>query len=136
VPFLVTGEETGGEYARVRCDVSAGAQGPPLHYHTTYTESFEVVEDKLDVLLGGKKDYAVLTKDQTAFAPMGTLHRFWNSGDEPCAFMADVRSAMNFEKIFRANCGLAADGKVNDKGVPKRSPTRPGFARRRREPRR
>lgn len=30
VTFLVTPEETNGEYVRVRCYVPAGAQGPPL----------------------------------------------------------------------------------------------------------
>ncbi len=97
VTFLVTGEETGGEYARVRCDVPAGAQGPPLHYHTTYAESFEVVEGRLDVGVGSKKSHVVLEQGETAFAPVGVLHRFWNESDEPCAFMAEVRPARNFK---------------------------------------
>ena len=118
VTFLRTADETDGEYVRVRCDVPAGVQGPPLHYHTAFTESFEVVEGTLYVCIGSK-DPIALRPGQKAFAGLGVVHRFWNEGLEPCAFEAEIRPASNFEETIRAGFGLARDGRVNAKGVPK-----------------
>lgn len=119
VTFLVTAEETRGEYARVRCDVPAGVQGPPLHYHLGYTESFEVVEGRLDMCVGSKENHVVLEEGQSAFVPPGVPHRFWNPSDEPVVFDAEVRPPQAWVKAGQAMRGLAADGKLNDKGIPK-----------------
>lgn len=116
--FLVTGEETGGEYVRVKAKLPPRAPGPPLHFHLAYTESFEVVEGRLDLELG-KKNHVVLTRGQSAFAPLKVPHRFWNATDEPTVFEAEVRPAGKFEESIRATDGLARDGKTNHKGVPK-----------------
>ena len=49
VTFLATAEETNGDYVRIRNETSAGAPGPVMHYHLTYTEAFEMLEGRLDV---------------------------------------------------------------------------------------
>ncbi len=48
VTFLVTAQETDGEYVRIRNETSAGAQGVVMHYHLAYTEAFEVLQGSLD----------------------------------------------------------------------------------------
>ncbi|MDQ4071907.1 MAG: cupin domain-containing protein [Actinomycetota bacterium] len=116
--FLVTGEETAGEYVRVKTELPPRAPGPPMHFHLAYTESFEMVEGRLDLCVG-RRNHVVLTRGQSALAPLEVPHRFWNATDEPTVFEAEIRPAGNFEKSIRAADGMARDGKTNDKGVPK-----------------
>ena len=116
--FLVTCEETGGEYARVRAELPPRARGVPMHFHLSYTESFEVLEGRLDLCVG-KKNHVVLTRGQSDFAPLKVPHRFWNATDEPTVFEAEIRPAANFEKAIRVADGMARDGRTNAKGVPK-----------------
>ena len=89
-----------------------------MHYHLSYTESFEVLEGTMDVCVGDEDNHLVLGEDESAFVPLDTAHRFWNSSAEPVVFEVEIRPARNFEKALRAAFGLAQDGKTNDKGVP------------------
>ena len=90
-----------------------------MHYHLAYTEAFEVLQGSLDVCVGTKENHLVLTEGESAFVPLNTVHRFWNSSTEPVVFEVEIRPARNFEKSLRAAFGLAREGKTNDKGVPK-----------------
>lgn len=40
---------------KIKDELLAGSAGPPLHYHLAYTETFEVLEGKLEVCVGGRK---------------------------------------------------------------------------------
>jgi mannose-6-phosphate isomerase-like protein (cupin superfamily) len=119
VTFLATTEETNGEYVRIRNETSAGARGVVMHYHLAYTEAFEVLEGSLDVCVGTKENHLVLAEGDSAFVPLNTAHRFWNSSTEPVVFEVEIRPARNFEKAIRAQFGLVNDGKTNDKAIPK-----------------
>jgi mannose-6-phosphate isomerase-like protein (cupin superfamily) len=119
VTFLATAKETNGEYVRIRNEAAAGAPGPVMHYHLVYTEAFKVLKGSLDVWVGGKENHLVLTEGKSAFVPLNTEHRFCNSSTEPVVFEVEIRPARNFEQSLRAAFGLARDGKVNQKGVPK-----------------
>ena len=55
----------------------------------------------------------------SAFVPLNTAHRFWNSSTEPVVFEVEIRPARNFEKALRAQFGLVRDGKTTDKAVRK-----------------
>lgn len=116
--FLTTGEETGGEFARVRVELPAGGSGPPLHYHLTFTETFEVMEGTLDMYVGGRKHHRMLKSGDSAHAPVKVPHTFWNSSEEPVVFEAEMRPAQPFENTIRTAFGMARDGKTNKKGVP------------------
>ena len=119
VTFLATAEETNGEYVRIRNETSAGAPGVVMHYHLAYTEAFEVLEGNLDVCVGTEENHLVLAEGESAFVPLNTAHRFWNSSTEPVVFEVEIRPARNFEKALRAHFGLVQDGKTNDKAIPK-----------------
>ena len=119
VSFLSTAEETNGEYVRIRNETSAGAPGVVMHYHLAYTEAFKELEGSLDMCVGSKENHLVLTEDESAYVPLNTVHRFWNSSTEPVVFEVEMKPARNFEKSLRAFFGLAQVGKTNDKGVPK-----------------
>jgi mannose-6-phosphate isomerase-like protein (cupin superfamily) len=116
ITFLVNGQETNGEYVKAKIELPAEATGPPMVYHLAYTEAFEVLQGQLDLAIGGKKDHRVLAAGEKAFVPLSTLHRFWNSSNEPAVFIVEVRPARQFEAMMRAICGLANDGKANKAG--------------------
>jgi mannose-6-phosphate isomerase-like protein (cupin superfamily) len=115
--FLATAEETNGELLKVKAEIPAGTPGVPLHYHLTFTEGFEVLEGRLDLLVG--EGHLVLGSDESAMVPLGTAHRFWNAGSKPAIFEAEIRPARKMEQSLRAMVGLARDGKTDDRGVPK-----------------
>ncbi len=119
VTFLASAEETDGEYVRIRNETSAGAQGVVMHYHLAYTEAFEVLSGTLDVCVGSKENYLVLGEGESVFVPLNTAHRFWNSSTEPVVFEVEIRPARNFEKALRTQFGLVADGRTNEKAIPK-----------------
>ena len=50
--------------------------------------------------------------------PAGTAHRFRNAGEETAHFVCEVRPALGFEQLIETMFGLAADEKVNRKGMP------------------
>jgi mannose-6-phosphate isomerase-like protein (cupin superfamily) len=116
--FLATAEETNGELLKYRSEVPAGSPGVPLHYHLAFTERFEVLEGRLDIRVGARKNHVVLTPGQWAFVPLDTPHRFWNDSAEPVIFVTEIRPARKMEQSLRAEYGLARDGKTNKKGVP------------------
>ena len=119
VTFLASRDDSDGSYVRIRNETSAGSRGVVLHYHLTYTEAFEVLEGRLDMSVGNKQNHLALAAGSSAFVPVRTAHRWWNSSSEPVVFEVEVRPARNFEKALRAQFGLVADGKTNDKAVPK-----------------
>ena len=125
VTFLATAKETNGEYVGIRNETAPGAPGVVLHYHLTYSEAFKVLEGSLDMCVGSKKNHLVLTEGDSAFVPLNTVHRLWNSSTEPVVFEVEIRPARNFEKSLRAAFGLAEDGKTNDKGYRRTSSSSP-----------
>lgn len=91
--------------------------GNELHYHTSFTETFEVTEGILGIELDGRKIY--LKPGQSATAPTYSKHRFFNnSANSTVRFRVRVSPARNFEQMLRIAYGLANDGKTNAKGVP------------------
>jgi mannose-6-phosphate isomerase-like protein (cupin superfamily) len=116
--FLATSEETGGEFVKIKDELPAGSVGVPMHYHLAYTETFEVLQGKLDVCVSGKKTHVVLKSGESVHVPIRTPHRFWNGGDEPGVFVCEIRPARQWEKSIRTAFGLARDGKTNRFGIP------------------
>jgi len=115
--FLKTSEETGGEYTLMEIDVAPGGGTRP-HYHKTYTESFEVIEGSLEVLVGDQKHF--LRAGEKAVVPRNTLHRFHNATDETVRFLCEMRPGQpGFEKTLKVGYGLASDGLTRSHGTPK-----------------
>lgn len=118
ISFPITGEETGGRLVKIRDRLPAGASGPPLHYHLAFTETFEVLEGRLDLRVGGKKNHQVLESGESVPVPLKAPHAFWNGGGEPIVFTCEIRPARRFERSIRAAFGLMRDGRTNRAGVP------------------
>ena len=120
VTFVETAASTAGERTVLELRLAPGG-GNPLHLHDTYDETFEVLEGTLHCDLDGET--VRLEAGDSLTAPRGRPHRFY-AGSEPARFRVTMRPAhAGFERGLAIACGLAVDGLVDEKGLPK------GFAR-------
>lgn len=116
VTFLETSEETGGERVTVEVELAPGGKNG-LHYHTTYREHFEVIKGELGLQAG--KEILYLRRGGTADVALYVRHLFFNpSKKEPVTFRVTISPAGGFEDTLRIAYGLAADGRVDKKGIP------------------
>ncbi|TLS51737.1 cupin domain-containing protein [Paenibacillus antri] len=117
VTFLTTAAESEGAYEYVKVELAPGG-GNGLHYHRTYSERFEAVEGELHLEVDGL--LRSLRPGESATAPPGTKHRFFNPGPDPIVFHTKIEPARCFEPMLRIAYGLARDGRVRPKsGIPR-----------------
>jgi quercetin dioxygenase-like cupin family protein len=117
VTFLQTHEDTGGKMTKVEVELSSGG-GVGVHFHKTYSETFEVLEGNLKIQL----DTAIhsLFKGQSAKAEPYIIHRFFNDSSTSCTFNVCLEPASKgFEQALQVGYGLARDGQTNKKGMPR-----------------
>jgi quercetin dioxygenase-like cupin family protein len=116
--FLETSAESGGTRTLIDIELAAGGGNAP-HRHLEFAERFKVLEGTVTVRVGD--DEHVLGPGETACAPIGTLHCFANRTEEPARFQVELLPGhRGFEQALQIAYGLAQDGLVNGKGIPKR----------------
>ena len=117
VTFLETCDETGGLRTVVDLTVSPGG-GNVLHTHRSYDERFAVLEGSLGVQVG--RHVAVLGPGGSATAHAGVPHRWFNPGTRPARVLVTLTNGhAGFERALRVAYGLARDGLVDGRGVPR-----------------
>ena len=115
--FLETSASTGGRRTLIEIELAPGGGNPP-HYHTNFSERFEVLEGELQVLLGTETQ--TLRPGETKTAYRNTLHCFKNPTDKTVRFLVDIQpGSTGFERALQIAYGLATDGKANKQGLPK-----------------
>jgi mannose-6-phosphate isomerase-like protein (cupin superfamily) len=85
--------------------------------NVTFTEKFTVMDGQLSVSLNGEEK--ILNVGESAFVPKLARHRFYNTSDTYVTALIELRPARNFENGIRILYGLARDGEVNAKALPK-----------------
>ena len=117
VQFLKTAADTNGECTLVEVELADGG-GVGLHYHKTYSESFECLEGEVQVKLG--KTLHTLSPGHSAMANPNVNHLFRNRSGKPCKFRVELRPASRgFEQSLQIGYGLARDGQCKPNGFPK-----------------
>ncbi|MBX3063807.1 MAG: cupin domain-containing protein [Anaerolineae bacterium] len=115
--FLQTSEETNGAMSLLEIEVAPGG-GNALHYHTSFAEKFTVISGEFGVQVG--KEAFALKPGESATAPKMSLHRWFNNTSEMAVVRVELTPGnAGFERSLRIAYGLATDGLVNDKGIPK-----------------
>jgi quercetin dioxygenase-like cupin family protein len=114
--FLKSASETGGELVQVELTLAPNGTVAAAHLHPFQTERFEIVEGTVGFKVGRRKMTAK-AGDVLTVEP-GTAHKFWNAGEGEARFVAEVRPALQFERLIETMFALAADGKTNKKGMP------------------
>lgn len=118
VTFVKTAAETKGETTELEITLMPGG-GNPLHYHTSYAETFTAVEGELELELAHRQKL-VLRPGESFVVKAGVVHRFFNPGKGRIRFKNEVRPGHEgFENTLRILSGLAADGLYNQRGVPR-----------------
>lgn len=116
ITFLKTAKETEGKYLYIEVVLPPNGNGPPLHRHDKFEETFEVISGKLTVTIEKKKH--VLVKGDERHVAIGTAHTFTNDHHEVVTFRVRLTPASQFEESVRIHYGLIADGLANEKGNP------------------
>src|SRR5258705_5289129 len=117
VTFLKTHAGTNGECTLVEVELADGG-GVGLHYHKTYSESFECLEGEMQVQLG--KTIQKLLPGQSATAKPNINHLFRNRSGKTCRFRVELKPASRgFEQSLQIGYGLVNDGLCKPNGFPK-----------------
>ena len=114
--FRKTSADTSGEAVVVETFVEPNGAVAAAHVHPAQEERFEVLAGELEFRVGQEK--LVARPGDRVLVAAGTPHRFRNVGDETAHFVCEVRPALGFEQLIETMFTLAADGKVNRKGMP------------------
>ena len=77
--FILTGEETGGQYTLIEQNNEPGV-GIPMHIHTREDEVFRVIQGEVELEIDGRQ--IKLQAGDTAFCPRGTPHTWRVIGTE------------------------------------------------------
>lgn len=117
VTYIHTAQSTNGEKTVMDIQLEPGG-GTPLHYHKTYSETFEVLSGELMVQIGKQKKKLGLGEKITV--KRNEIHRFYSESNRPTKFRASIAPANEgFEKSLAILYGLASDGLTTKKGIPK-----------------
>jgi len=114
--FLKTSRDTNGEYVVVETLLQPGARVAAAHVHPHQTERFEVIAGTVGMKVGRKRIEA--GPGEVVTVEPGVPHKFYNAGEGEARFLCRVSPALGFEQLIETMFGLAADGKVNRKGLP------------------
>ncbi|RCH53827.1 cupin domain-containing protein [Mucilaginibacter hurinus] len=116
IKFLQTNSDTCGQLLEIETTYSASSTEPPAHVHPYQDEYFTVLDGELRVKLGG--ELIALRAGDALYIPANQPHAMWNDSAEKTVVNWQVRPAMTTEYLFETTWGLAADGKVNKRGMP------------------
>lgn len=96
--------------------IEPGGRVAAAHRHPTITERFHVLKGEVGFLLGDREE--TLGPGGEAEVPAGTLHDWWQVGEEPAEVVVEVDPGDRFVEMIAALFGLARDGKVDRRGLP------------------
>jgi len=95
------------------------AEKTPWHYHTLFSETFEILKGRLEV--GKGKDILHLKQGDIATIQRNEKHYYRNVSKEECIVKATLKPGnKNFENSLFILKGLAEDGLASAAGTPKK----------------
>ncbi len=117
VILVESSNETGGEYTLIEVEFQPGSGNQP-HYHTSFAKKFTAVKGELVIEMN--KKHLRLQAGGAVMVPVERVHRFFNPGDCPIIFQIKLTPGHErFEHALAITYGLAEDGKLTKKGIPK-----------------
>lgn len=117
ITFRKTSADTDCQYLEIDVELTPDGAVPGMHVHPNQEERFEILSGNVRFRKGLKKIDAK-AGDVVVVEP-GKAHKFKNQGDEGAAMRVRVTPALEMEHLFEAAVGLAQDGRVTKKGMPK-----------------
>lgn len=83
--YLATHDSTGGEFGLYKAELGPRSAGARTHFHRAMSESFYILSGELE-LYDGEKWVTGRTGD-FLYVPVGGLHAFKNTTDEPMSML-------------------------------------------------
>jgi quercetin dioxygenase-like cupin family protein len=114
--FRTTSADCNGERVVVEAFVEPNGAVAAAHLHPAQEECFQVLDGEIEFRI--RKQTLLAKAGDRVLVPAGTPHRFRNVGTETAHFLCTVTPALGFEQLIETMFSLAADGKVNRKGLP------------------
>lgn len=114
--FLKRSADTNGELLEFLIRMAPGGFIAAPHIHPNAEERFEIAGAPVMIQVGRTK--RLYGPGEVAIVPPGVPHNWWNPGAEEASTVIQLRPALNMETVFETLFGLAADGKVNGRGLP------------------
>ncbi len=107
----------GDAISMIEMDV-APKTGNPSHYHSLFSETFEVLSGELFV--GKNKQTVTLKKGEKVKINLGENHFFKNKTEQTCRIRVTLEPAnADFEDAMLIYYGLGIDGLLTQSGTPK-----------------
>lgn len=97
--------------------IAPGGRVAAKHWHPGIAERFHVLHGRVGFLIGEEEHE--LGPGESAEVPPGTLHDWWQVGEETAEVVVEVSPGDRFVELVGTFFGLARDGKSDKKGVPK-----------------
>ena len=97
--------------------VRPGGRVAVEHFHPTITERFHVMRGRIGFLVDGRE--RVLGAGEAAHVAPRVRHDWWQVGEEEAQVIVEVDPGDRFVEMVGTFFGLARDGKVGRKGIPK-----------------
>lgn len=114
---LISSADTNKESA-MQMNILPGEK-TPWHYHTLFSETFEILKGRLEV--GEGKNIHQLKQGDAATIQPNEKHYFHNVSNEECIIKVTVSPGnKNFENSLLIYKGLANDGLASVAGTPKK----------------
>ncbi|MBX2877993.1 MAG: cupin domain-containing protein [Saprospiraceae bacterium] len=119
VTFICTSAETNGLKSVIEIELQPNAEGPPLHYHKEYSETFRILEGEIFLQIGKEQKRA--RKGETFTVEKSQIHSFKNESAKPARVEVTLSPGHEgFENAISILFGLSKDGLVSAKGLPKK----------------
>ena len=88
--------------------------------HPSFSERFEVLAGRVGLRIGAQEEVA--GPGTVREAPAGTVHDWWNAGDDEAHVVVELRgdeaTLRRFEELIVTLFGLAHEGRVGRSGMP------------------
>lgn len=98
-PRLVApGSSTRGDFGLFEIELSRGESTPSAHYHTSFSESFYVLDGRVRLRLGD--DIETAGPGDFAYVPHNGIHGFANATDQPAKILILFTPGIAREKYF------------------------------------
>ena len=108
--------DTQGELLEFMIRMAPGGFIATPHVHPHAEERFEITGAPVMIQVG--RETRLYEPGEVAVVPAGVPHNWWNPSDEEAATLIQLRPAFDMETLFETMFGLAADGRVNKRGMP------------------
>jgi len=117
--FLLTSQDTNGEYLKIKCiaDVGSKQRSGFVHKHPAQTEIITVQSGSMMTIVNGKK--VRYDAGEMLVIQPGTSHQWWNaSKKEELNIISEVRPALKTAEMYEAACSFAQARHAAGKEAP------------------